>query len=106
MALHHIKTVEEFEEKVIKSDKPVLVDFYATWCGPCKMVAPELEALAPELDGTADIVKVDVEEIPDVARQYKIMSVPTILVIKNGEEASRVVGFRPRAELKGMVERA
>jgi len=106
MALHHIKTVEEFEEKVIKSDKPVLVDFYATWCGPCKMVAPELEALAPELDGTADIVKVDVEEIPDVAKQYKIMSVPTILVMKNGEEASRVVGFRPRAELKGMVERA
>jgi len=106
MALHHIKTVEEFEEKVIKSDKPVLVDFYATWCGPCKMVAPELEALAPELEGTADIVKVDVEEIPDVAKQYKIMSVPTILVMKNGEEASRVVGFRPRAELKGMVERA
>ena len=84
MALHHIKTVEEFEEKVVKADKPVLVDFYASWCGPCKMVAPELEALAPELEGKAEIVKIDVEEVPEVAR---------------------VVGFRPRADLKAMVEK-
>ena len=106
MALHHIKTAAEFEEKVLKSDKPVLVDFFATWCGPCKMVAPELEALAPEMEGTADIAKIDVEEVPDLAKEYKVMSVPTIIVMKNGEELSRIVGFRPRAELKSMIEKA
>ena len=106
MALHHIKTTGEFEEVVMKSDKPVLVDFFATWCGPCKMVAPELEALAPEMEGTAEIAKIDVEEVADLAKQYKVMSVPTLLVIKNGEEVARVVGFRPRAELKSMLEKA
>lgn len=106
MALYHIKTAEEFEEKVVKSDKPVLVDFFATWCGPCKMVAPELEAVAPTLEGKADVVKIDVEEVPDLAKQYKVMSVPTILVMKNNEEVSRVVGFRPRTELQAMVEKA
>ena len=106
MALHHIKTVEEFEEKVAKADKPVLVDFFASWCGPCKMVAPELEALAPEVEGKAEIVKIDVEEVPEVAKNFKVMSVPTIIVVKNNEEVARVVGFRPRADLKAMVEKA
>ena len=106
MALHHIKTVEEFEEKVAKADKPVLVDFFASWCGHCKMVAPELEALAPELEGKAEIVKIDVEEVPEVAKNFKVMSVPTIIVVKNNEEVARVVGFRPRADLKAMVEKA
>lgn len=106
MALYHIKTSEEFSDKVVKSDKPVLVDFFATWCGPCKMVAPELEAVAPELDGKADIVKIDVEEMPELAKEFKVMSVPTIIVMKNNEEVSRVVGFQPRAALQQMVEKA
>lgn len=105
MALYHIKTLEEFQEKVVKAKKPVLVDFFATWCGPCKMVAPELEAVAPALEGKVDVVKIDIEEVPDLAKQYKVMSVPTILVLKNNEEISRVVGFRPRTELQAMAEK-
>lgn len=106
MALVHITSVQDFEEKVEKAGHPVLVDFFATWCGPCKMVSGEVEALAPEMEGKATIVKIDVEVVPDLAKRFKVMSVPTLLVVKGTEEVSRAVGFRPRTELAAMIEKA
>jgi thioredoxin 1 len=99
MSIIHIKSKNDFTDFVLKADKPVLVDFWATWCGPCKMVAPEVEALANDYDGKAVIAKVDVDEVGELANELSIMGVPTMIIFKNGEEADRVVGYRPRREL-------
>ncbi|HMW34280.1 thioredoxin [bacterium] len=88
-----------FENEVIKSDKPVLVDFWATWCGPCRMIAPMVEELAKEYDGKAKICKIDVDANPAVASKFGIMSIPTLLFFKNGQLADKVVGAVPKAKL-------
>src|SRR5512140_2117119 len=92
-----------FEELVLKAEKPVVVDFWAVWCGPCKMVAPEMEKLAAKYDGVVDVVKVDVDANPRLSQAFGIMSIPTIACFKPGEQPQGVVGFRPMEQLEQAV---
>lgn len=89
-------TTAAFDAEVLPSDKPTVVDFWATWCGPCRMVAPVLDAYAADRAGQVEVVKVDIDENPDLAARYGIQSVPTILVIKGGEVVQRISGAKPR----------
>ncbi|MEE0682260.1 MAG: thioredoxin [Candidatus Gastranaerophilaceae bacterium] len=98
-------TESDFETEVLGADKPVLVDFWAPWCGPCRMVGPEVEAVAAEYAGRANVVKINVDEQPELAGRYGIMSIPTIIVFKNGEIAEQVVGAVNRGKLKEMLDR-
>lgn len=90
---------ENFEKEVLKSEKPVLVDFYADWCGPCNAMAPVIEELAAEVDGKAKVGKINVDENSDIAVEYNVMSIPTLIIFKNGKEEKRLVGLRDKEEL-------
>ena len=90
-------TSDNFEEEVLKSDVPVLVDMFATWCGPCKMMAPVVAQLAEEYEGTVKVGKLDIDQNVDIVAQYKIMSVPTFLVIKDGEVKAKLIGAVSKA---------
>ncbi len=90
---------ENFEKEVLKSEKTVLVDFYADWCGPCNAMAPVIEELATELDGKAKVGKINVDENSDIAVEYNVMSIPTLIIFKNGKEEKRLVGLRDKEEL-------
>ena len=100
MAEIKVATDETFEELVLHNDKPVVVDFWAAWCGPCKMVAPEMEKLAEKYAGTVDVVKVDVDANPMISQAFNIMSIPTIAFFKPGAQPQGVVGFRPLEHLE------
>ncbi|MDP3880367.1 MAG: thioredoxin [Dehalococcoidales bacterium] len=93
-------TDADFDQAVLKADKPVLVDLWATWCKPCLMVAPIIDELADEFEGKIKFVKVDVDQNPTTASRYGIRSIPTLLIFKNGEPVSHIVGARPKEELK------
>jgi len=93
-------TDADFEEMVLKSERPVVVDFWATWCSPCKMVAPEMEKLAAKYDGAVDVVKVDVDANPAISQAFNIMSIPTIAFFQPGKQPMGVVGFRPLEQLE------
>lgn len=102
-ALHF--TQDNFETEVLKSSQPVLVDFWATWCGPCRMITPFVEQLADEFAGQAKVGKVDVDENPDLAAKYGVNGVPTLLVIKDGKVVDKTVGAAPKARLADMLKR-
>ena len=97
-----IKAVTDatFDQDVVNNEKPVLVDFWAAWCGPCKMVAPEMEKLAEKYDGSVEVVKVDVDANPAISQRYGIMSIPTIAFFRPGQQPMGVVGFRPMEQLE------
>ncbi|GFI60916.1 thioredoxin [Clostridiales bacterium] len=90
---------ETFKDEVMKSDKPVLVDFFATWCGPCKMVGPVLEKLSNEYEGKVKFAKLDIDNANDLATQYSVFSVPSMLIFKGGKEVGRIVGALPPSEI-------
>jgi thioredoxin 1 len=92
-------TDASFNEAVLHSDKPVLVDFWATWCGPCRMVAPVLEEIAAEHKDKITVAKLDVDANPTIARDYQVLSIPTLMVFKGGEKVKEIVGARPKAAL-------
>ena len=96
--------LESFQDEVIQSDVPVLVDFWAPWCGPCRAIAPTIDALAVDLRGVAKVVKVDVDQSPELASEYNVRSIPTLVFIQNGSEVDRIVGTAPRAALEARLE--
>lgn len=99
-------TDDSFEEEVLnaESDKPVLVDFWAEWCGPCKMVGPVVEELAGEFEGKAKVGKVDVDSNPETSTKYGIRSIPSLLIFKDGEVVDQIVGAVPKSQLKKQLE--
>jgi thioredoxin 1 len=97
-------TDNDWETEVVNSDQPVLVDFWAPWCGPCRMVAPIVEELAGEYDGQVKFVKLNTDENVATASRYGIRSIPTIMVFNGGEAVDQVIGFRPKSELKKKLD--
>lgn len=99
-------TTANFEAEVLKADKPVLVDFYADWCGPCRMMAPAIEALAEELADVAVIGKLNVDDNEEIAMQYGVMSIPTLIVFKNGQPVKKTVGVQAKDVVEKMIREA
>ena len=95
-------TKETFHEEVMLSEKPVLVDFWAPWCGPCRMVVPLVEEIANERSDIK-VVKINVDEEPELASQFQVMSIPTLMVVKNGEVVNKTMGARPKAQINAML---
>ena len=96
-------TNENFENEVIKSEIPVLVDFYATWCGPCRMIAPFIEEISEEYEGKVKVCKIDVDEASELAVAFGVSSIPTVMVFKNGEIYKKAVGYCTKKELEDML---
>ena len=101
MSVLHL-TKENFEQEVLQSDKPVLLDFFAAWCGPCKMLAPILDDIAAEREDIK-VCKVDVDAEPELAARYQVVSIPTLFVIKNGEIVNQSLGAKPKAQILAML---
>ena len=101
MSVLHI-TKDTFEAEVLKSDKPVLLDFFAVWCGPCKMIAPVLDEIAEEREDIK-VCKVNVDEEPELAAKYQVMSIPTLVVIKDGQVVNQSLGAKPKAQILAML---
>jgi thioredoxin 1 len=99
-------TDDNFENEVLQSDKPVLVDFWAVWCGPCKMIAPFVEELANELEGKAKVGKLDVDNNQESAIKYGVRSIPTVLIFKGGKVVETIIGAVPKVQLKQKLEAA
>ncbi len=100
-----IITAENFEEEIKQASLPVLLDFWATWCGPCRMVAPIVEEIAEEYDGRLIVGKVDVDEAPELAGAFGVQSIPTIVMMKDGKITETLIGYRPKEDFTALVER-
>jgi len=94
----------QFYNKVRTSDKLVVMDFFATWCGPCRMLTPIFESLSNEMSDKVDFAKIDIDRSLEVAEEYKIVSVPTMIIFKNGKEVQRIVGFVPKEQIKSKIK--
>ncbi len=101
--MHQVFTDENFEKEVLKSDIPVLVDFFAEWCGPCKMMGPIIDGLAGEYEGKWKIGKVDVDQAPKTAEKYSVQSIPTLLFFKDGKVVDTSVGFQAKEKIKAKL---
>lgn len=99
-------TAANFEAEVLQSDKPVLVDFYADWCGPCKMMAPLVEQLAKEYEGKAVVGKLNIDDEESIAVQYHVMTIPTLAVFKGGKLVDKVIGVNSKEDVKAMIDKA
>ena len=97
-------TIENFENEVMKSNIPVLIDFWAPWCGPCRMMGPVIEQLAEEYEGKAKVGKVNVDEEGELSQAFGVMSIPTIVLVKDGKVVKQAVGARPKAEVEAMLQ--
>lgn len=97
---------ENFDSFIAQADKPVLVDFWATWCGPCRMLAPVVEEVAAEKQDTLIVGKVDVDSCPDLAQKFGVMSIPTLILFKDGQPVDKRIGYMPKDELEQMVNQA
>ena len=96
---------QNFDAEVLRSGVPVLVDFYATWCGPCKQLAPIVDQLAKEYAGKLKVVQLDIDEAPGTASQHGIMAVPTLILFKGGAEKAKLTGFRPKPDLEAQIKK-
>ncbi len=97
-------TKHNFEQEVLKSKEPILLDFWATWCGPCRMVAPTLDEISNEVEGVAKVGKINIDEESELAQQFKVMSIPTLMVVKEGKISAQAVGVRPKKDILRMLE--
>lgn len=96
-------TKANFESEVLNASLPVLLDFYADWCGPCRMLAPTIEQLAEEYEGKLSVGKINVDEEPELANRFRVASIPTVVLMKNGQVLSTALGLRPKAEFEAMI---
>lgn len=99
-----IITKENFEKEVLKSDIPVLVDFWATWCGPCRMLAPIVEEIANENAGKIKVGKIDVDQQPELAMQFRVASIPTLMLFREGKVVAQSLGYKPKAQIEAMLK--
>lgn len=106
MANNLAVTASDFQDKVLNSDVPVLIDFWAEWCGPCKAIGPSIEQLAAEYEGRAKVYKIDVDNDGELASKYGVMSIPALLVFKDGKVVDQMVGAAPKPQIAALIDRA